>query len=745
MNENENVGRVLDGRYQLIEQIGEGGMADVYRAFDLTDSREVAVKLLKKEYCESGEFLHRFRTESKAIAVLSHPNIVKIYDMNTDITNPYIVMEYIGGQTLREYMENQHGQAVAWKPAVHTLIQTLRALGHAHEKGIIHRDIKPQNIMILSDGSVKVMDFGIAKFTRGDIHETAPNQAIGSVHYISPEQATGDEVDQRSDIYSVGVMMYEMLTGQKPFDKSNPVSVAIMHTQDIAKKPRDINPDILEGLEEIILKAMEKNASARYQNCASMIKDIEKVKTNPSITFGYYRAGGGSGFSDPLQYFSATAVAPRNRVQIGKTEDPSMINSQYDTAGGSFTGADGYDDTHEYDDDYDEYADDEIIEYIEDERKSATVPIRTAVTLAVVVVAVVVVIKVILGAGGTGSTTNAVVPTLVGQNYEEMLATVTDFKIEMLGEPEFNNEFEEDIITYQKIAAGLSAKKGTVIQVKVSKGAEKKNVPNVVNLNKDEATARLTKAGFVVSPTMQKSEKTKDLVIKTDPPAGQPAKIGSTVLLYVSLGDNTEVPVDSFVTRMWPAIEADLDNFLYKIEKVDVNSSEPEGTVVKQSVPAGTRKTAADTVILEVSNGIASEGKVTIRWVQPANATGRYSVIAYRDGQYFDSSNVYNAEFTPAGRFEAEIRGEGKDVILTIVINNEATQKYGEIGQYKMNFEAGTFEILPGESVIRAFEKSGNIKIPDPTAAPTPAPTEAPKPTETDPPSISSDDDNPPD
>ena len=298
----KNIGKKLDGRYEITELIGVGGMAEVYKGVDVIDNKTVAIKILKKEFAENEEFLRRFRNESKAIAVLSHPNIVKIYDVGFSEKIQYIVMEYIDGITLKEYIEDE--KVLSWKDTVHFVIQILRALQHAHDKGIVHRDIKPQNIMMFTkgivhrdikpqnimmftDGTIKVMDFGIAKFAREE-GKTATDQAIGSVHYISPEQASGNVTDAKSDIYSVGAMMYEMLTGKKPFDSDNPVAIAVMHMHDIPERPRAINPDIPDGLEEIVLRAMEKAPEDRYQTTADMISDIEAFKADPHITFGYY-------------------------------------------------------------------------------------------------------------------------------------------------------------------------------------------------------------------------------------------------------------------------------------------------------------------------------------------------------------------------------------------------------------------------------------------------------------------------
>ena len=250
------IGKRLQGRYEIEELIGVGGMAFVYKAKDTVEERSVAVKILKDEFLTNEEFTRRFKNESKAIAIMSHPNIVKVYDVDFGERQQYIVMEYIDGITLKEYIDQQR---ISWKEAVHFTVQILRALQHAHDKGIVHRDIKPQNIMLLADGTIKVTDFGIAHFSHNTMRTGLGDRAIGSVHYISPEQARGGLTDEKADLYSVGIMMYEMLTGKLPFEADNAVSVAIMQLQSQAKKPSTLNPDIPEGLEEITLKAMQKD------------------------------------------------------------------------------------------------------------------------------------------------------------------------------------------------------------------------------------------------------------------------------------------------------------------------------------------------------------------------------------------------------------------------------------------------------------------------------------------------------
>ena len=267
------IGKKLDGRYEIRELIGVGGMANVYKAYDVLEDRIVAVKILREEYMDNDEFMRRFRNESRAISLLDHPNIVKVYDVIFSNRIQSIVMEYIDGITLKDYIDQEH--VLRWKEAVHFTVQILKALQHAHDKGIVHRDVKPHNIMLLSDGSIKITDFGIARFSRSNT-KTITDKAIGSVHYISPEQASGACTDARSDLYSLGVMMFEMLTGKLPFEADSLVSVAIKQIQSEPIRPRSINPDIPEGLEEIVMRAMQKDAFDRL-NLKDMLLQPEML------------------------------------------------------------------------------------------------------------------------------------------------------------------------------------------------------------------------------------------------------------------------------------------------------------------------------------------------------------------------------------------------------------------------------------------------------------------------------------
>lgn len=279
------IGKKLDGRYLIESLIGVGGMANVYKGRDVRTGNQIAVKVLKEEFLDNEELVRRFKNESKAISILNHPNIVKVYDVSVTDQLQYIVMEYIDGITLKEYLK-QRNSALTWKEVVHFATQVLSALDHAHSKGIVHRDVKPQNIMLQADGSIKMMDFGIARFSRAQ-SQTVSDKAIGSVHYISPEQAKGDHTDARTDIYSVGVMMYEMLSGKLPFDGTGAVSIAIMQISEKPKPLAEVAPNIPVGLRQITEKAMEKDPADRYQSAQEMLDAIAAFRRDPSISFEY--------------------------------------------------------------------------------------------------------------------------------------------------------------------------------------------------------------------------------------------------------------------------------------------------------------------------------------------------------------------------------------------------------------------------------------------------------------------------
>jgi len=279
------IGKLLDNRYEILELVGTGGMAKVYKARCHRLNRLVAIKILREDLSQDAEFRRRFHDESQAVAMLSHPNIMAVYDVSRSSELEYIVMELIDGITLKQYMQKK-GNKLNWREALHFMIQITKALGHAHSRGIIHRDIKPHNIMVLRDGSVKVADFGIARVASGG-HSTLTQEALGSVHYISPEQARGSHIDARSDLYSAGVVLYEMITGRLPFEGDTPVAVAIQHINSIPLSPRELDPSIPEALEAITMKAMAPNPDDRYLSADDMLADLEEFRKNPNINFDY--------------------------------------------------------------------------------------------------------------------------------------------------------------------------------------------------------------------------------------------------------------------------------------------------------------------------------------------------------------------------------------------------------------------------------------------------------------------------
>ena len=314
------IGKMLENRYEILECIGIGGMAMVYKSRDHRLNRLVAIKILKPELASDAEFRRRFHDESQAVAMLSHVNIVAIYDVSRSDELDYIVMELVDGMTLKQYMKKR-GTPLSWREALHFITQIVRALGHAHSRGIIHRDIKPQNIMVLRDGSVKVTDFGIARVASA-AQATLTQEALGSVHYISPEQARGSHIDGRSDLYSAGVVLYEMLTGRLPFEGETPVSVAIQHINSIPIPPRDLNPDIPSALEAITLKAMSPKAENRYASADEMLADLEEFRKNPDVTPEHARLDDDALMEEPTRVVPVSEIRQEESQQRVRRTQP---------------------------------------------------------------------------------------------------------------------------------------------------------------------------------------------------------------------------------------------------------------------------------------------------------------------------------------------------------------------------------------------------------------------------------------
>ncbi len=732
----KNIGKKLDGRYEITELIGVGGMADVYKGVDVIDNKQVAIKILKKEFAENEEFLRRFRNESKAIAVLSHPNIVKIYDVGFSEKIQYIVMEYIDGITLKEYIAEE--KVLTWQDTVHFLIQILRALQHAHDKGIVHRDIKPQNIMMFTDGTIKVMDFGIAKFARDD-GKTATDQAIGSVHYISPEQAKGDVTDAKSDIYSVGAMMYEMLTGRKPFDSDSPVSIAVMHMHDVPERPRSVNPEIPAGLEEIVMKAMEKDPADRYQSTTEMIADIEAFKENPEIVFGYSAE---TAENDSTKFFEAVNDDQNDSEQ--NSYDDGESDYEYD--GGNVPAGSG----DYYPDEYDEDGEEE------EERSSLVVPVLTAAVVVVIIVAVIFVaflFKNLLTSDGKKG--DYIMPDFYGMDYNEAVSKYSgsiNFRIK----EEIFSEVPSGCIVDQDIEPEKEFKKGDVLNVTVSKGMETVVIPsNLIDMNQQLARDQLKEIGLECEIKNYSSADIEEgNVIKTEPEVGTEVAKGTKVILYVSMGKDVEqIEVESFIGKTID--EATMLAGYLELEVLEPEyapSYEEEGVVFEQSIEPGTIVESGTSIQFRVSNGVLPEGEIPFTVSFPADAYGRFVIdfmIVNGDGtrSTVTSPVIIPQEYDDKS-FTTMIAGAGEKVTVKAVITNMTNGLSATLGEYSLNFASQSISVL-SQDINGAFTKIDGFYVeptepttlppteaptPPPTEAPTAPPTEAPTPAPTEPP-----------
>lgn len=512
------LGKRLDGRYEMRELIGVGGMAYVYKAYDAVDDRIVAVKILKDEFLNSDEFVRRFRNESKAIAILNHPNIVKVLDVGFGERLQYIVMEYIDGITLKEYLDQR--KDIRWKEAVHFTVQILRALQHAHDKGIVHRDIKPQNIMLLSDGTIKVTDFGIARLTRSDMKATVEgNKAIGSVHYISPEQARGEITDEKTDLYAVGIMLYEMLTGCLPFEADNAVSVAIMQMQSEAKAPHLINPEIPEGLEQITLKAMQKDTAKRYQSAAEMLSDFDEFKKNPSIKFEYtYMVD-----DTPTRYVDAiTRVRGDGAESTVKTTKDEPVKTQKKAKA----------------------------------KKKNTKTIILIVVLCLLFTVVAVLIGWLVSNWSnlfSKKVDEVVVDKFIGMMYytdiEGNLEYSQKYDLKIKWEDANNPDVKKGEVYKQEPAYGKTVKKGATVTLYVNMATPKDITLDVraeiEGAHKNDVRKLLQDAGFVVNEIISSSDTVEaDHVISVNINKGQTYPYGTKVTMVVSTGPSKLPPIE---------------------------------------------------------------------------------------------------------------------------------------------------------------------------------------------------------
>lgn len=632
------IGKRLDGRYEIHELLGVGGMAYVYKAYDNIEKRWVAIKILKEELAGNSDFLRRFRNESKAIAVLSHPNIVKVYDVSFGDRIQYIVMEYIDGITLKQYIEQQ-GE-IKWREALYFTVQILRALQHAHEKGIIHRDIKPQNIMLLEDGTIKVTDFGIARFSQAET-QTMTDKAIGSVHYIAPEQARGGYINDKADIYSVGVMLYEMLTGQLPFVADNAVSVAIMQMQAEPTPPSRINPSIPKGLEEITMHAMEKNPAQRFPSAADMLEDVERFRRNPEIVFHY-----------------------------GEQVDRAYAGTSADIYGNVQQNAapQKYNDNYEYEE-----------EYVRSQNSNRASKIIVGIVAAVVFVAIVAAIvgvsslinRANSGSGflsflpgfSTSSTTSdeIVLPNFVGKIYASDIESNSEYA-DLTFEITYGNvpSKQPGEVLHQTPAAGMTVKKGKTVSLTVNGEAEQVVVEDVKGYKQQDAYDALK--ALNLSPKIQAvadDDTAVGYVVKTDPAAGSTVSTGTTVTIYVSSGPSTESAViPNIVGYQYSAAKEELEaaGFVVTAE-YDDESDKDENTVLSVSPDEGEKAKKGSVVTVTVSSGKGAQKDVYYDIPLPGGVSDDLTMKIYVDGTLIETRTVNpstspysNMTFTGKGR-----------------------------------------------------------------------------------------------
>ena len=561
------IGRLLDNRYEILEVIGTGGMAVVYKARCHRLNRLVAIKILKDELSEDAEFRRRFHAESQAVAMLSHPNIVNVYDVSHSDREYYIVMELIDGISLKQYME-QKG-ALNWREVLHFSTQIAKALEHAHSRGIIHRDIKPHNIMVLKDGSVKVADFGIARVSSAQ--STLTREALGSVHYISPEQARGSKIDYRSDLYSLGVVMYEMLTGRTPYDGETPVSVAIQHINAKAQRPRTINPQIPIGLEQITMHAMAADLSERYESATEMLRDLEEFRKNPNIQFNF-KSESGHYVSPEIPVQQRASVAERN---VRAKQEPAR------------------------------------------RPVSGSTSQKTKSNGAALVTGIIIIALAVVGIGYflysfflqdifTG-TEDLEVPNLVGKYADNIdYSDYPDFDI-YIADWAASDSVEQGYVISQDPKAGRMAKKGASIALTVSSGPATDSMRDLVNQTLQNATTILENLALDIQ--VEVVHETSDViasgcVIRTDPEKGETLTEGQTVTIVVSDGAAVkQIEVPGLLGLSEERAKEKLESRGLQYELTNVDSDKAKGTVVYQSIDQGEMVKEGTTVNLQISNG----------------------------------------------------------------------------------------------------------------------------------------------
>ena len=665
------IGMFLGDRYEILEKIGSGGMSDVYRAKDHRLNRDVAVKVLKQEFNADKSFVSKFRTEAHAAACLSHPNIVHVFDVGDSDDLHYIVMELVEGITLKTYIAKKGKLEI--RETIGIAMQVAQGIEAAHEQHIVHRDIKPQNIIISRDGKVKVTDFGIAKAATS---ETITSNTMGSVHYISPEQARGGYCDERSDIYSLGITMYEMLTGRVPFEGDSAVSVALLHIQGEMVPPRKYNPMIPVSLEKIVLKCTQKRPEMRYRSVTELISDLKRALMTPNEDFVRMNTINSNG---PTRVMSEDEV---NQIRNGAAAG-AMAGAGYGEAQaeGSEDGyQDGYEDGYrgDYEDGYDgsyddpdeeeryqlDYDDDE---YLPDEDDDEPVNKKSdkVYTIVGIVVAVVIVLLALFVLGktfgffdfGSGKKntesmaesdgTEVAMPSLLGKTVSEAEELLKQYDLELKLSYSESKDYEDGQIMEQEFNEGDMVKRHTVVKVTVSKGTTKTTIPdNLIGMTKEQATKALHEADLnpvfdeIYSDTVDEGK-----VAKISPSLGSEVEIGSDVKLFISKGPETKtVDVPNLLGKSESAAKQLLASANLSVGSIteDYSDEYAEGEVMSQSPGRGQTVEENTSVDFVVSKGKKDETVPVpdITGMSEANAIARIQSagLSYRTDRVYSNS-----------------------------------------------------------------------------------------------------------
>ena len=650
-------GKLLGNRYEIIEKVGNGGMATVYKATDKVLKRYVAVKILRDEFTTDEEFIKRFEVEAQSAARLTHPNIVSIYDVGVDGNLYYIVMELIQGKTLKEIILEEKGP-LPWKWSVNVAIQIASALEMAHKNNIIHRDIKPHNIIITEDGVAKVTDFGIAKAVSNSTI-TAFGTTIGSVHYFSPEHARGGFTDAKSDLYSLGVVMYEMVTGRVPFDADTPVSVALKHMQEQPEEPIEVNPNVPIAINKIIMRALQKDTTLRYQTATEMLTDLRKALKNPN-----------GDFVDDKEY------DPTAATQIINTEMYNNVKNR-DNEDQAENGK----------------KENKLKRFIKNHKKLS--------------IFIGLILLFSLSLGGTILALNITnppevnIPNVVGMAKDEAQREVENEKLKFsIEKEEYNKDVPEGFVISQKVdgdtigdftttpSTDRKVKEGTTIKVIVSKGQEKTTVPKVIGMKQDEAIKALEAANLKAEVIEETSKKVEEgYVISQETDANAETYAGDTVKIHVSTGTGIkQVTVVSVIGQDEATAKKTLTDLGLKVNITYADSTSDNGKVAKQSLDAGKVVDEGTTITLTVNKVAESKNvkvfinvsKIVGEDNNKANTNSTNStqnrekvyVAITSNGKTLWSGEAYKDETNK----EADILGKDK-MDITLTVGNETRNK----------------------------------------------------------------------